>query len=66
MNEPERTQEKKAWQKPELIVLVRSRPEEMVLEVCKVQSGWVGGGPGDDNSLCDFGCAAWCSGDAAS
>ena len=65
MNEPERTQEKKAWQKPELIVLVRSRPEEMVLEVCKVQSGG-GGGPTDTNSLCDINCAAWCSGDSAS
>jgi hypothetical protein len=26
---------KKAWQKPELIVLVRSKPEEAVLTVCK-------------------------------
>ena len=26
---------KKAWQKPELIVLVRSNPEEAVLTVCK-------------------------------
>jgi len=27
--------EKKPWQKPELIVLVRSRPEEAVLTGCK-------------------------------
>ena len=27
--------EKKAWQKPELIVLVRSKPEESVLTFCK-------------------------------
>ncbi len=26
---------KKPWQKPELIVLVRSKPEEAVLTVCK-------------------------------
>lgn len=26
---------KKSWQKPELIVLVRSHPEEMVLTACK-------------------------------
>ena len=26
---------KKQWQKPELIVLVRSKPEEAVLEICK-------------------------------
>jgi hypothetical protein len=27
--------EKKAWQKPEFIVLMRSKPEEAVLVVCK-------------------------------
>jgi len=27
--------DKKPWQKPELIVLVRSNPEESVLTVCK-------------------------------
>jgi len=27
--------EKKPWQKPELIVLVRSKPEEAVLVICK-------------------------------
>lgn len=27
--------EKKQWQKPELIVLTRSKPEEAVLGVCK-------------------------------
>jgi hypothetical protein len=27
--------DKKPWQKPELIVLVRSHPEEVVLAVCK-------------------------------
>lgn len=34
---------KKAWQTPELIVLVRSRPEEAVLATCKYKtwgSGW--------------------------
>jgi len=32
---------KKIWQKPELIVITRSRPEESVLEGCKdkIQSG---------------------------
>lgn len=28
----------KDWQKPELVVLVRSRPEEAVLLVCKVET----------------------------
>jgi hypothetical protein len=27
---------KKAWSKPELIVLVRGRPEEAVLAACKI------------------------------
>ena len=27
--------QKKAWKTPELIILVRSKPEEAVLEVCK-------------------------------
>ena len=30
--------EKKAWQKPELIVLARSNPEEAVLTTCKGNS----------------------------
>jgi len=32
------TTEKSAWQRPELIVLVRSRPEEAVLAGCKIPS----------------------------
>jgi len=35
MKEPTR----RAWSRPELIVLVRSRPEEAVLAVCKI-NGW--------------------------
>lgn len=31
----EKQEPKKAWVTPELIVLVRSRPEEVVLTVCK-------------------------------
>lgn len=38
---------KKAWKKPELIVLVRGRPEEAVLETCKSGSA---GGPGNANN----------------
>jgi len=30
------TESRKEWQKPELIVLVRSKPEEAVLGACKV------------------------------
>lgn len=30
---------KQKWQKPELVVLVRSRPEEAVLTACKGNAG---------------------------
>jgi hypothetical protein len=30
--------DKKVWQKPELIVLVRSKPEEAVLTACKLST----------------------------
>ena len=30
--------EKKTWEKPELIVIVRSKPEEAVLNACKGHS----------------------------
>jgi len=32
------TESRKEWQKPELIVLVRSKPEEAILGFCKVTS----------------------------
>ena len=35
----------KEWEKPQLVVLTRSRPEEAVLGWCK-QVGLPGGGPG--------------------
>ncbi|MCX5977451.1 MAG: hypothetical protein NTV33_11680 [Coprothermobacterota bacterium] len=40
---------KKEWTEPELIVLVRNKPEEAVLRGCK------GGEPADSKS-CDGGC----------
>ena len=33
---------KKEWGQPKLIILVRGRPEESVLDFCKA---WSGGGP---------------------
>jgi hypothetical protein len=44
MNERVRTR-KRPWQRPELIVLVRSKPEEAVLTACKYL-GYMTGGPG--------------------
>lgn len=37
--------ERKKWQNPELIVLVRGKPEEMVLSACK--GGFMNGPVGD-------------------
>ena len=33
---------KKTWSKPELIVLVRGKPEEAVLGTCKIDAGGEG------------------------
>jgi len=33
-----RTNEKRTWEKPELTVLVRNKPEEAVLAACKGES----------------------------
>jgi len=35
--------EKKMWEKPELAVLLRSRPEEAVLTACKYIPSQIGG-----------------------
>lgn len=45
---------KKAWVSPELIVLVRSKPEEAVLGSCKMLAG--GSGPDNANSACMTTC----------
>lgn len=42
----------KAWQKPELIMLVRSKPEEAVLTTCKVRGAAVG--PSITNTKCNL------------
>jgi len=39
----EEKKEKKEWKTPELIVLVRSKPEEAVLAACKTPSGYTPG-----------------------
>ena len=46
MDEPRR----RAWSRPELIVLVRSGPEEAVLSVCKLLAA--AGEPGAYTSAC--------------
>jgi hypothetical protein len=52
------TESKKAWLEPELIVLVRNKPEEAVLSTCKADfmSGYM-----DANVVCNYieiGCTA--------
>ena len=34
---------KKKWETPELLVIIRSQPEEAVLQVCKFQNGIING-----------------------
>jgi hypothetical protein len=48
--------EKKQWTKPELIVLVRSKPEEAVLTTCKGGTA----GPAADDFACREG--GFCNG----
>jgi hypothetical protein len=48
-------QEKEKWQNPELIVLVRGRPEEAVLSACK---GELPGGYNDQAGACLVGALA--------
>jgi hypothetical protein len=43
---------KKSWEKPELIVVVRSRPEEAVLWTCKNRST----GPHSGSDAFDLSC----------
>jgi hypothetical protein len=52
------TESKKAWVTPELIVLVRSKPEEAVLGVCKNQ--FVGDPGATDNSCAISSCSDYC------
>ena len=53
----------KTWEKPRLIVLVRSKPEEVVLNACKGGAP-VAGSPNGFNSNCNDAqpmCGAACS-----
>lgn len=58
-------QQKKSWETPELIVLVRSKPEEAVLVACK---GNVDGPNDGFGALCLANCGAGgaCNAQAAS
>ena len=49
---------KKLWQKPQLIVIVRNRPEESVLTGCKSEGGM--GDSGTSNFLCGWAACTDC------
>ena len=49
------TENKKEWSEPELIVLVRSKPEEAVLSGCK------GSGSPGSSDIQNTGCQTECS-----
>ena len=51
--------EKKQWQKPELIVLVRGKPEEAVLAGCKL-SPRLGSGKNFYDVCHDYPCGVLC------
>ena len=53
--------QKKEWRKPELIVLVRSKPDETILVICKATTGR--GGPNYYNTGCRnlSGCTGSCN-----
>ena len=59
METEKKLQVKKEWKTPELIVLVRSKPEEAVLGACKSS---LQRGPNDDANVCDW---QWCTGSCA-
>lgn len=44
--------EKMQWERPELLVLVRSKPEEAVLANCKTLNGSSKAGNGSKNGSC--------------
>ncbi len=59
----------KKWEKPKLIVLVKGRPEEAVLLLCKTNGQ--SGGPQSYNQYCDLGsgpstCCNGCAGGTGS
>lgn len=53
----EKQGKKKEWVAPELLVLVRSHPEEAVLTACKLFGP---NGPNNVNSTCSTDCAMAC------
>ena len=53
--------ENKDWEKPELIVLVRNKPEEAVLSSCKSAAGGDGNGAFLSGCYVTVACESVCS-----
>ncbi len=53
------TEKKKVWTEPELIVIVRNRPEEAVLVGCK---DWMSSGTGPSSTVTECCTTADCTG----
>ena len=53
----------KVWEKPKLVILVRSQPQEQILGICKRMSDPAGGGPDSQDYGCvaELFCTSWCS-----
>lgn len=54
---------KKTWETPQLIILVRSKPEETLLQVCKDGTP---NGPTATNGICSTDCMDYCNAYSAS
>jgi hypothetical protein len=52
--------DKKAWEKPELIILARNRPEEQVLTQCKGGSSTNSTLSHDEGGHSDYDCVSEC------
>lgn len=53
---------KKEWPKPELVVLVRNKPEETVLTACKVTGNPLTAGPSNGSYQCLTQAACYAAG----
>jgi hypothetical protein len=51
---------KKQWQKPELVVLVRNKPQEAVLSTCKVGVGGPAGPSTNKTNCLNYDCWDLC------
>ena len=51
---------KKKWVKPVLVVLMKGKPEEGVLQACKVQSQPIGNSPDDYGCYTPEPCCEYC------